>query len=195
MKVVGHGRTNSESQNGLDEQAEATLIEEATTELTAACGRPPRGWMGPWIAETLHTPDLLKERGYAYVMDWPADDQPFWMRTRSGPLLSMPYPIEVNDSPTMLSRMQPPTDFAAMIVDQFETMLRFSEQQPLVCGISLHTFVVGQPFRFAHLRRALLALKAHPQFDRVWVTTPGAIAEYVSGLPAGTIPGDERRAI
>jgi allantoinase len=188
-EVVGHGRTNSERQSELDEPAEAALIAESTRALTEAFGQPPEGWMGPWIAETLRTPDLLKEAGYTYLMDWPADDQPFWMRTRSGPLLAVPYPIEVNDSPTMLSRMQPATDFAQMIVDQFETMLQQSERQPLVCGISLHTFVAGQPFRLAQLRRALLALREHPQFGRVWVTTPGAIARYAAALPSGIITG------
>ncbi len=187
-EVVGHGRTNSERQSGLDEAAEKELIGEATAILTRALGRAPKGWMGPWIAETERTPDLLKEAGYTYVMDWPADDQPFWMRTRSGPLLSVPYPIEINDSPVMLSRMQPATDFAQMIADQFETMLEFSDKHPLVCGISLHTFVAGQPFRFAQIRRALTQLLRHPRWDRVWVTTPGAIADYVASLPAGTAP-------
>jgi allantoinase len=192
-EVVGHGRTNSEKQSGLDEAEEAALIREATEVLTRTFGKAPEGWMGPWIAETLRTPDLLKEAGYRYLMDWPADDQPFWMRTRSGPLLSVPYPIEVNDSPTMLSRMQPATDFARMILDQFETMLRLSEQQPLVCGVSLHTFVAGQPFRLAQIERALREVIANPAFaSRVWVTTPGAIARYAESLPAGTITGDPR---
>ena len=47
--------------------------------------------MGPYIAESTVTLDLLKEAGFRYVMDWPADDQPFWMRTRAGPILSIPY--------------------------------------------------------------------------------------------------------
>ena len=57
--------------------------------------------------------------------------------------------------------------------------------QPLVCGVSLRTFVVGQPFRFTQLRKALVALRKHPHFDRVWVTTRGRIAEYVAELPHG----------
>lgn len=177
-EVVGHGRTNSERQSEMDEATEASLIREATDVLTRSFGDPPRGWMGPWIAETLVTPDLLKESGYDYLMDWPADDQPFWMRTRSGPLLSVPYPIEINDSPTMLSRMQPATDFARMIVDQFEMMLEQSRTAPLVCGVSLHTFVAGQPFRLAQIRRALRAIRKHKRFKKVWVTTPGEIARY-----------------
>jgi peptidoglycan/xylan/chitin deacetylase (PgdA/CDA1 family) len=187
--VVGHGRTNSERQADFDEATEKAIIGEATQILSDVFGRSPKGWMGPWISESVHTPDLLKEAGYLYLMDWPADDQPFWMRTRSGPLLGVPYPIEINDSPTMLSRMQPATDFTQMIADQFETMLQLSEQHPLVCGVSLHTFVVGQPFRLAQLRRALTDVMRHPQMDRVWITTPTQIAEYAAGLPAGTIAG------
>jgi allantoinase len=188
-EIVGHGRTNSERQADLDEAGEAALIREATETLTRGHGTRPQGWMGPWISESAVTPDLLKEAGYTYLLDWPADDQPFWMRTRSGPILSVPYPIEINDSPTMLSRMQSATDFGQMIVDQFETMLRFSEQRPLVCGVSLHTFVVGQPFRFAQLRKALAHIMSHPARDRVWITRPGEIAAFARSLPGGTIPG------
>lgn len=192
-EVVGHGRTNSESQRGLDEAGEAGLIREATAALTGTFGAAPQGWMGPWIAETSRTPDLLKEAGYRYVMDWPADDQPFWMRTRSGPLLSVPYPIEINDTPTMLSRMQPATDFAQMIRDQFAVMLKLSQRQPLVAGVSLHTFCSGQPFRLAQVERALREIMADPGFAaNVWVTTPGAIARYVEELPPGTLSGDPR---
>ena len=188
-EIVGHGRTNSERQSDLDEAGERALIEEATTTLQRCCGRRPDGWMGPWIAESYVTPDLLKEAGYSYLMDWPADDQPFWMRTRSGPILSVPYPIEINDSPIMLTRAQPATDFRQMVIDQFETMLALSEKQPLVCGISLHTFVVGQPFRLTQLKQALQHILQHPGFNRVWVTRPGDIARFAAGLPKGTVPG------
>jgi len=188
-EVVGHGRTNSERQADLNEAGEANLIREATDALTQGNGVAPGGWMGPWISESAATPDLLKEAGYNYLLDWPADDQPFWMRTRSGPILSVPYPIEINDSPTMLSRMQSATDFRQMIVDQFEAMLRFSEQRPLVCGVSLHTFVVGQPFRFVQLEAALRHIVEHAERDRVWFTRPGEIAAFARTLQKGVIAG------
>lgn len=181
-EVIGHGYTNSERQSDMDEPTEAAMIRDATQTLEASCGRRPYGWMGPWIAETYVTPDLLKEAGYTFVMDWPADDQPFWMHTRAGDILSIPYPIEINDSPTMLSRMQPATDFYRMVLDQFEEMLRLSEQQSLVFGISLHTFVAGQPFRLRQIRQALRDILAHPGFGNVWVTTPGGIAAETTRL-------------
>lgn len=186
-EVVGHGYTNSESQAGMSEDVERVMIQRATRMLADSCKQTPKGWMGPWIAETNTTPDLLKETGYEYLMDWPADDQPFWMETRSGPILSVPYPIEINDSPTMLSRHQPATDFYQMIVDQFEEMLRLSAQQSLVFGISLHTFVAGQPFRLRQIRKALEYILKHPRFPELWVTTPGGIARHAASLPTGVI--------
>lgn len=186
-EVIGHGYSNSERQSEMDEAAEAAMIGRSTAILSQHFGHRPNGWMGPWIAETAVTPDLLQEAGYKFIMDWPADDQPFRMRTRSGSLLSIPYPIEINDSPVMLSRAQPATDFHRMIMDQFEEMLRLSSRQPLVFGISLHTFCAGQPFRMVQIRRALQDIVSHPGFGKVWVTTPGRIAEHADQLPDGTV--------
>jgi allantoinase len=186
-EVIGHGYTNSERQSDMDEATEAAMIAQATKTLAESCGKRPYGWMGPWISETPVTPDLLQENGYTFLMDWPADDQPFWMKTRKGRILSVPYPIELNDTPTMLSRAQPATDFHRMILDQFEEMLRLSEKQSLVFGISMHTFCTGQPFRLMQVRQALDALAKHPDFGRVWVTTPGGIAEHAARLPSGCV--------
>ena len=98
-EVVGHGRTNAERQGDLWELDEKRLIDEVTAEiLSARAGRRTAGWARPRPRATSRI-DLLKEAGYKYVMDWPADDQPFWLRTRSGPILSVPYPAELNDPP------------------------------------------------------------------------------------------------
>lgn len=189
-EIVGHGRTNTEQQGDFDEAGERALIQEATGAIAANEGKGPGGWMGPWISESDVTLDLLKEAGCRYVMDWPIDDQPVWMKTRSGPILSVPYHIEINDSPAMLSRRHTAPQFAEMLTDQFEEMLRLSEQQPLVCGLALHTFVAGQPFRLRHLRAALEKIVGHREADAVWFTRPGEIADFIESLPPGTVPGD-----
>lgn len=188
-EIVGHGYSNSVRQVDMTEAEEAAMIKASTEILERAFGVRPYGWMGPWISETAHTPDLLQEAGYTYFMDWPADDQPFNMRTRGGKIMAVPYPIEINDTPVMLSRMQPATDFYQMIKDQFEEMLRLSERHPLVFGVSMHTFCTGQPFRLVQVRKALQEVLAHPEFqEKVWITTPGKIAEYAATLPEGVLP-------
>ena len=150
--------------------------------------------MGPAAAESNVTPDLLKEAGYTYVMDWPADDQPFWLRTRSGPILSVPYPAELNDSASIIHRENTAREFADMIVDQFDEMVEQCVAQPLVMTLSLHPFVVGQPFRLPPLRKALEHCVEHPKRDRVWWTTPGAVADVCYALPPGTIPETARNS-
>ncbi len=178
-EIIAHGRTNSERQSGLWEADERRLIAEVTDTIAAHEGQPPKGWLGPWLAETYTTPDLLKEAGYTYLLDWACDDQPLWMHTRAGDLLLMPYSLEINDSPAMAFKNHSARDFADMVVDQFEQMLYQSTQQSLVCSVILHTFIAGQPFRLRPLTQAFKHCVEHPKAkSQVWFTTPGEIAQY-----------------
>ena len=154
-EVAGHGRTNSERQSELDESAERALIAEATETIAAQEGRAPQGWLSPWIAESPVTPDLLAEAGYRYTLNWCMDDQPVWIRTRAGRLLAIPYPQEANDIPSIVARKDSAETFTDIVVDTFDEMLRQSEGPPLVMGIALHPYIVGQPHRLHRLRRAL----------------------------------------
>lgn len=188
-EIVAHGRTNSERQSTLDEAAEQRLIIETTNTIAHHEGARPHGWLGPWIAQSHITPDLLQEAGYTYLLDWCCDDQPIWFQTRSGRILSIPYPQEVNDIPAIAVRNTSATDFADMIVDQFAEMQGQAQNQPLVMGIALHPYIVGQPFRLRHLRRALnhIAERAARSED-LWITYPGEIARHILTLPNGIVP-------
>ena len=188
-ELVGHGRTNSERPGSRPEEEERKLITEATAAIARHEGRPPRGWMTPLQNESRVTPDLVKEAGYRYILDWPCDDQPFWMRTRAGPLLNVPYPAECNDYTPIVYLHHDPLQFVATVVRQFEEMIEQSERQPLVFAISLHTMIFGQPHRLRALRDGLRRILAHPNFDRVWLTRPGDIAAYCESLPPGIVPG------
>jgi peptidoglycan/xylan/chitin deacetylase (PgdA/CDA1 family) len=181
-EVCAHGRTNSESLGGLWEHDEARIIEETTEVITRHFGKRPKGWMGPAAAESGSTPDLLVEAGYTHSLGWPVDDQPIWMRTRSGPLLIVPYPMELNDIGANIHRDHTGREFADMVVDQFEEMIEQSEMQPLVMSVALHPFICGQPFRLRPLRQALRHCVEHKRRDEVWFTCAGQIAEYCATL-------------
>jgi peptidoglycan/xylan/chitin deacetylase (PgdA/CDA1 family) len=181
-EIAGHGRTNSERQSTMTEAEETALIEDTTAAITKAEQHPPAGWLSPWIAESMTTPDLLQEAGYSYTLNWCMDDQPIWMRTRNGPLLSVPYPQEVNDIPAIIARKDSASEFADLIIDTFDEMLEQARTQPLVMGIALHPYIVGQPARLRHLRRALNHICSHR--DDIWLTTAGQIAEsYTAQVP------------
>jgi allantoinase len=175
-EVVGHGRTNSERQSVLNRADEAVLIQDATKVLTDNEGTAPKGWLSPWIAESPDTPDLLAEAGYGYTLNWCMDDQPVWMHTSAGKLLAVPYPQEVNDIPSIVARKDSAPQFADMIIDTFDEMLEQSKAQPLVMGIALHPYLVGQPQRLRHLRRALTHISDHR--DQIWLTRSGDIHDY-----------------
>lgn len=220
-ELIAHGHTNSVRQGGLAEADEQALIEACRDRMVEVHGTAPRGWLSPWISESRVTTDLLQEAGFSYTLNWCHDDQPIRMATRAGgSLWSVPYPQELNDIPMIVARQMTMTDFAAMVIDQFEEMLAqtrrplaepgrkaacgagrddtdgdgivpgdrgVGEGQALVMGIALHPYIVGQPYRLRHLRRALRHLvdRAAACPGEIWLTTPGRIAEAMESLPSG----------
>jgi peptidoglycan/xylan/chitin deacetylase (PgdA/CDA1 family) len=186
--IVGHGRTNAERQKGLWEVDERRFIQDVTDTIKCKEGKPPKGWLGAAASENNATLDLLKEAGYTYVLDWPCDDQPIWLNTRAGKILSIPYPAEMNDAAQQVFRQQTARDFTDLIVDQFDEMVEKSAERPMVCCLSIHPYIVGQPYRIRALRRAFKHIVEHPLRDRVWFTRGDAIADYCLSLPPGLIP-------
>jgi peptidoglycan/xylan/chitin deacetylase (PgdA/CDA1 family) len=182
-ELVGHGHTNAERQGVFTEADERALLSDCRQRMLRESGVAPKGWLSPWISESPATPDLLAEAGYRYTLNWCHDDQPIRMRTRSGEgLWSVPYPQELNDIPMIIGRLMDAKAFADMIIDQFDEMLEQSAKQPLVMGIALHPYLVGQPYRLRHLRRALTHIAASRDRGATWVTTPGAICEAMDAM-------------
>jgi allantoinase len=184
-ELVGHGHSNAFRQSDFTVDQELALLKGCKDRIERLQGRPPAGWLSPWISESLGTPDLLAEAGYAYTLNWAHDDQPTPMQTRSKtPLWSIPYPQELNDIPMIMGRHLDGAAFADMVIDNFDEMLQQSQQQSLVMGIALHPYIVGQPYRLRHLRRALQHIAKARDAGDIWVTTPGAICDHMQSLQA-----------
>jgi hypothetical protein len=177
-ELIAHGHTNAVRQSALSLDEERVLIAGCHARIAQHSGTAPAGWLSPWISESLHTPDLLAECGYQYTLNWCHDDQPTRMQVEGGSLWSIPYPQELNDIPMIVARQMDAKDFADMVVDNLDEMLQQSERQPLVMGIALHPYIVGQPYRLLHLRRALEAVARSRDAGQIWLTTPGAICAH-----------------
>jgi allantoinase len=186
-ELVGHGHTNAERQGALHEAEERRLLTLCRERIAQQSGTAPTGWLSPWISESPLTPDLLAETGYRYTLNWCHDDQPVVMRTRGGQRLwSVPYPQELNDIPMIVARQMDAKDFAQMVIDNFDEMREQAKRQPLVMGLALHPYIVGQPYRLRHLRRALEHLARARDAGAIWFTTPGAICEAAEQQPLAT---------
>lgn len=185
-EIVGHGRTNAERQCDMSPEEERRCISDATAAIIAHEGRAPTGWLGPSLSQSYESLDLLKAAGYRYMMDWPCDDQPIWFKTEHGPILSVPYPLDVNDSMQMLTRLASPVEFADALIGNFDEMYEQSQRQPLVMGIALHGHILGQPYRLREFRRAMRHIVSYSK--NIWLTHPGEICRYIESLPEGIVP-------
>ncbi len=174
-EFLGHGITNSQWLAGMSEDEERQVIRTVIQTIKKATGKAPQGWLGPGMAETFNTPDLLAEEGITYLCDWNNDDQPYPMKVRKGRLLSVPYSAEINDIPAFLSLKYSPEQFRQAIWDQFDTLYEEGAETGRVMAISTHPFIIAQPHRIKYLDQALRHIKRRKQ---VWFTTGGEIARW-----------------
>jgi allantoinase len=169
---MGHGASNVQGLNGLDEATERSVIMQTVSRIEAATGAHPRGWLGPGLAETARTPDLLKEAGIDYVADWVNDDQPYVMQTTHGELYSVPYSLEINDMPVFPDHS--PVEFLRMIKDQFDTLYAEAADTAKVMAIALHPGKIGVPHRIRYLAEALEYINGH---EHIWWATGSEILD------------------
>lgn len=182
-ELISHGRTQAERQIEMSIDHERDMIRDVTETLTRNSRVRPVGWLSPYLTPSSNTTELIAEAGYTYCMDWGiCDEQPFWVRTATRPVLAMPYPIELNDQPAVVYRRNTAAEYEEMLVDNYEELVRRSEDYPLVFAISIHTFILGQPYRLYRFRRALQHILKNR--DAIWIVKPKDIASYYGSLPS-----------
>jgi peptidoglycan/xylan/chitin deacetylase (PgdA/CDA1 family) len=170
---VTHGRDNSTFQAGMSREQEQAYLAEVVETIEKATGQRPKGWLGPALTETFETPGLLAELGLRYVLDWCNDDQPYRLNVPG--MLSVPYSIEVNDVTLFVSKSLSGPEFLQIVQDQFDQLYADSADSGRVMALSLHPFIVSQPFRHKYLDQALEYIASRPG---VWLTTSDEIAEH-----------------
>lgn len=170
---LAHGQTNSILHTGLAVDEERRILTSIADDIADATGRRPLGWMGPGLTETAHTPELLAELGFHYVLDWTNDDQPYPLTVPG--MLSVPYSVELNDL-LIFGKGFTGGEFVQIVIDQYEQLHADSATSGRVMALALHPFVIGQPFRHKYFDQVLQFLAAQPD---VWLTTSDEIAAHV----------------
>jgi allantoinase len=151
-EFVGHGLTQMSMQKVANETDD---IARTTNAIVNYCGRRPRGWLGPGLTETWQTPDLLVEAGYDYVCDWVLDDQPVVLKTRSGPIVNIPYTQECNDVAMMLIQHHKASEYSDRAIDQFEQLHQDAHNAARVMAMVVHPYIMGAPHRLKYFRKAI----------------------------------------
>ena len=160
---------------GLAVDDEKKLIDTTLDILRKASGQAVRGWLSPAKSESAATLDLLGAAGLDYVCDWVNDDMPYAMRTASGPIHAMPHPIDIDDHTILVQNHHTEDDFRDQLCDQFDLLYKESATAGgRIMAISLHPWVIGQPYRMRALEEALAHIMRHPG---VWAATGGEILD------------------
>jgi peptidoglycan/xylan/chitin deacetylase (PgdA/CDA1 family) len=174
-ELFSHGVYNTRYTYAMNEAQERELIADVRETIKRCSGQELKGWLAPALTLTDRTIELIAEMGLTYTLDLFHDDQPLPVRTAKGRLVSVPYSLEVNDFTALFQGARSPSDYADMIVAQFDRLYMEGEASGRVMCLPLHPFLIGQPHRVREFDRALGYIAGHAG---VWLTTAGEIAEH-----------------
>lgn len=160
-EFIGHGM-HQKAMNHV-EGGEGALIKACIDKIEGFTGTKMRGWLSPGLRETLDTPDHMKRLGVDYLCDWVVDDRPSWMRTKHGPLVSMPYNVEINDSIIYAIERHATGEMARRVEFTLRRFERECHDSAMVFAIGLHPHLISVPHRIHELEHMLEILSESPE--------------------------------
>jgi allantoinase len=130
---------------------QAAMINRSMDVIERFAGKRPVGWLGPGLTQTLETPELLARAGVKYIGDWVYDDEPTFIRTAEGPLVTLPYTIELNDIPMMIVHHHESDYLTRRAIDQFDRLYAEGKDRAKIVTLAIHPYISGQPHRIKYL--------------------------------------------
>ncbi|MBK20271.1 MAG: polysaccharide deacetylase [Rhodospirillaceae bacterium] len=158
-----------------DPAAEEALIDSALKVYEEVVGRKSPGWLSSSLRSTPNTPEIIARKGMKFICDYMNDEQPYLMQTDSGPIVAIPYSIEVNDFGFFLRRNFTTSQTIEMLKEQFDQLYLESAETGKIMSVGLHPHVSGHPFRVRAIREFLEYANS---FDDVWWATREEIADW-----------------
>ena len=171
-EMLGHGFIQRVINKEPDERA---VIRRTIETIEAFTGEKLRGWMGPGLAETFDTPDILADEGIEYVADWCNDDQPYQMIVNSGRLVAVPYTLELNDIPIYVVQHHRSPEIFERARDQFDILYREGGDSARIMCISTHPYITGVPHRIKYYNMIFEYMK---KFEGVLFMTGSEILDW-----------------
>jgi allantoinase len=130
---------------------QAAMINRSMDLLERFTGKRPVGWLGPGLTQTFETPELLVDAGVKYIGDWVYDDEPTVIRTAKGPLVTLPYTVEINDITMMIVQHHESDYLARRAIDQFDRLYAEGKSRAKIMALAIHPYISGQPHRIKYL--------------------------------------------
>ena len=116
------------------EEDQPGMIKRSLDTIEKFTGKRPVGWLGPGLTQTFETPELLVDAGVKYIGDWVYDDEPTVIRTGKGPLVTLPYSVELNDIPMMIVQHHESDYLLKRTIDQFDRVISVNLRGAYICA-------------------------------------------------------------
>ncbi len=158
-EFMGHSYDQRPIHSEPDQRA---MIARSLDILERFTGKRPVGWLSPGLTETLYTPEHLAEAGVRYIADWVIDDEPVRIRTANGPLVALPYTVELNDIAMMPVQHHAASEFVTRCMDQFDRLYAESRERAKIMAIAVHPYISGVPHRIRYFEQVLETLQGKP---------------------------------
>ncbi len=178
-EMLAHGFIQRVINREPDERA---VIRKAIDTIAESTGAAPRGWMGPGLAETFDTPDILAEEGIEYIADWCNDDQPYEMNVKSGRMVAIPYTVELNDIPIYLIQHHRSPELFERAKDQFDTLYREGAESARIMCVSTHPYITGVAHRIKYYDMLFDYMR---QFEGVVFMTGSEVLDWYNNQTKG----------
>lgn len=137
------------------------MIHRSLDRLQAFTGTRPVGWLGPGLTQTEETPEMLAEAGVQYIGDWVWDDEPCTIHTEKGPLVTLPYTVELNDIPMMIVQHHESDVLLRRAKDQFDRLYAEGAERAKILSLAIHPYISGQPHRIRWLEALYEYVNGH----------------------------------
>jgi allantoinase len=184
--IVAHGMNNSTQLLPLGQgmAAQEAYIARTLDLLEKDTGKRPTGWQSPSVYPNADTFSAITAKGITYTLDGMDSDTLSQLKTKSGPLIMIPYPVTTVDMGQYLQRAKEPGDMEKLWIEYITELAREAEADPsreaVVLVIGIHPFVFGTPNGAATLRRVLENLKSQ---KLVWVADVDAVLKAAGAKP------------
>lgn len=158
-----------------DIEAEEELILRALNTYNEIVGKSAKGWLSSSLRSTPNTPEILAKNGISFLCDFMNDEQPYLMQTNHGPLVSIPYSVEINDFTFFHRRGMSTTSALEVLKEQFDQLYSESASTGKIMSVGIHPHVSGHPYRIRAIREFLEYANS---YSDVWWATREQVADW-----------------
>lgn len=161
-EIIAHSTDmNGTIASTLPVEEERALIAQSLSTLEKISGTRPRGWHSIARSQSFATPDLLKEAGLDYMVDWANDEMPYAF---ANGIVNIPLNHELSDRQILNVQQQSVDSYVQQVLDAHDWLAKEAAEQGGGRLLPLHLtpYIIGLPYRMDAFERLLADLAARP---------------------------------